>query len=151
MQVTRKQVLAFRLARHQLDGSKRREVDLLDHGVQDTGPDGSAWALALRGERADEELFLAWTLRGAPHAYRRSDAAAVALATSPWTESDAASRVFDASKPLVDAGIPVLEGLATVAREMRRIVTRRMVKGDVSTAISKVLPKPYLRRCVPCD
>ena len=49
MEVNRKQVLASRLARHQLDGSKRRKVDLLDHGVQDTGRDGSAWALALRG------------------------------------------------------------------------------------------------------
>jgi len=41
--------------------------------VQGTGPDGSAWALHIRG--VDNPLFddlaLAWTLRGAPHAYRR--------------------------------------------------------------------------------
>ena len=54
-----------------------------------------------------ERPGLAWTLRGAPHAYRRSEAAAVAAAVAPWSEADAAKRIFDASKPLRDAGIPV--------------------------------------------
>ena len=42
----------------------------------------------------------AWTLRGAPHAYRRSEAAGVAAAVAPWNEADAAKRIFDASRPL---------------------------------------------------
>jgi hypothetical protein len=148
--VTRRQVLGFRLARHQLDGSGRGSVDLLDYGVQDTGPDGSAWAIALRGGTADD-LFLAWTLRGAPHAYRRDDAAAVALATAPWTEADAASRIYDASKPLVDAGLTVLDALATVAGAMRRIVSKPTVKGEMSAALRDVLPAPYLRDCRVCE
>lgn len=149
MRVDRRQVLAFRLARHGLtDG----DDSLLDYGVQDTGTDGSAWALALRGsEVPDDDGFLAWTLRGAPHRYRRAEAAAVALATSPWSEADAAKRIFDASKPLKDAGIPVLEALATVAEAMRSIVTKPMVKGEVSTCLTAELPKPFLRKCVPCD
>ena len=150
MKVTRRQVLAFRLARHQLDGTGSGEVDLLDYGVQDTGPDGSAWALALRGGTVTD-TFLAWTLRGAPHAYRRSDASGVALATAPWTEADAASRIFDASKPLVEAGLTVLDALATVARAMRGIVTTPTVKGEVSSRLTSELPKPFLRTCVPCD
>ncbi len=148
MKVSRRQVLGFRLRRHGLDGESG--ADLLDYGVQDTGADGSGWALGLRGgTRAP--LFLAWTLRGAPHAYRRSDAAAVALATSPWSEDDAAKRIFDASKPLKDAGLPVLEALALVAETMRSIVTSPMVKGEVSSRLTKELPKPFLRKCVPCD
>jgi hypothetical protein len=145
--VDRRRALAFRLRRHGLVGDGGG--DLLDYGVQDTGADGSAWALRLRG--IDEaHLVMAWTLRGAPHVYRRADVADVALATSPWTEADAAKRIFDASKPLKDAGIPVLEGLATVAAAMRTIVSKPMVKGEVSTRLTEVLPAPMVRKCVPC-
>ena len=150
MRVDRRQVLAFRLCRHGLSGDG--DDALLDYGVQDTGSDGSAWALAVRGSAArEDDGLLAWTLRGAPHRYRRPDAAAVALATSPWSEADAAKRIFDASTPLRAAGLPVLEALATVAATMRSIVTRPMVKGEVSARLTAELPKPFLRRCVPCD
>ena len=54
-------------------------------------------------------------LRGAPHAYRRSEAAQVAAAVAPWSEADAAKRIFDASRPLREAGIPVLEALDVIA------------------------------------
>ncbi len=56
------------------------DAAILDLGVQDTGPDGSRWALELRGSRPPDDLFLAWTLRGAPHAYRRPQSAKVAAA-----------------------------------------------------------------------
>src|SRR6187402_3066028 len=108
--LARKDVLAFRFLRHQLDraadSAGPTDVDVLDYGVQDTGT-GSAWALAVRGARpaTEDEVFLAWTLRGAPHAYRRADALAIATATAPFTERDAASRIFDASKKFRDAGI----------------------------------------------
>ena len=151
MEVTRRQVLAFRLARHGLAGEA--SADLLDHGVQDTGNDGAGWALAVRGAPAlpDSRALLAWTLRGAPHLYRRKDAADVALATSPWSEADAAKRIFDASRPLKAAGLSVLDALATVASTMRAIVTEPMVKGEMSRRLSDELPAPFLRHCVPCD
>lgn len=97
MTVERHDVLRFRLSQHQLDrepGSAAGPTDtaMLDFGVQDTGPDGAAWALAIRGLPSfdPQELAFAWTLRGAPHAYRRADLAAVALATAPLCGADAA-------------------------------------------------------------
>jgi hypothetical protein len=151
MEVTRRQVLAFRLERHGLTGEG--SADLLDHGVQDTGNDGAAWALAVRRAPMlpESRALLAWTLRGAPHLYRRKDAADVALATSPWSEADAAKRIFDAAKPLKDAGLSVLEALATVAEAMRAIVAEPMPKGEMSAALTAELPKPFLRTCGPCD
>jgi hypothetical protein len=121
--------------------------------VQDTGTDGARWALANRGAPAAArgDLLFAWTLRGAPHAYRRADVAEVTVATAPFSEADAAKRVFDASKPLRAAGIEVLDALRTVATGMRRIVTRPTAKGEVSRRLSDVLPAPYLRRCRPCN
>ncbi len=58
------------------------------------------------------DLVLAWTLRGAPHFYRRAEAAAVAAATAPRSEADAAKRIFDASKPLREAGVGADDALA---------------------------------------
>ena len=154
----RADLLRFRFRRHQLHlepGSLRSvgAVDLLDQGVQDTGADGAAWALACRGAPAPkaDDLVYAWTLRGAPHAYRRRDVADVVVATSPFSEADAAKRIFDASKPLKAADIPVLDALRHVAEEARRIVTKRTVKGDLSTALTKALDEPYLRWCNPCQ
>jgi hypothetical protein len=86
MQVTRDDVLRFRVRAQQLDRDPGRsarsdDVAILDLGVQDTGPDGAPWALALRGGAVDPaDLVYAWTLRGAPHAYRRSEVASVAAA-----------------------------------------------------------------------
>jgi hypothetical protein len=156
--LSRAQIIRARVVRHDLHrepGSLRTasDVALLDQGVQDTGPDGSAWALAIRGAPApgEDELFLAWTLRGAPHAYRRADAAEVVVATAPYSEADAAKRVFDASKPLLAADIPVLDALRTVADHGREIVSTPTVKGDLSAGLTATLDPPYLRECRPCN
>ncbi|NUR08259.1 MAG: winged helix DNA-binding domain-containing protein [Nocardioidaceae bacterium] len=151
--VTRDQVLRFRVHAQQLDRSgSHPDAAALDVGVQDTGPDGAAWALAIRGTAVDPDaLFRAWTFRGAPHAYRRSEAAQVAAATAPWSDTDAAKRVFDASKPLTAAGIPVTEALDRIAGEMRDIVRSPTVKGELSTRLTERLDPPYLRWCRPCN
>jgi hypothetical protein len=94
--VTRAQVLRYRVHAQQLGRTPTTErlaadVDVLDLGVQDSGTGGSAWALANRGlelsadpARWTSTLALAWTLRGAPHTYRRSDLDGVeAAATTP--------------------------------------------------------------------
>ncbi len=155
--VRRADVIAFRFHRHQLDRAPSSlattDVDLLDIGVQDTGVQGSAWALEVRGaEPVDQDdLLLAWTIRGAPHVYRRRDVAAITVATAPLSEADAASRVFDAAKSLRENGIPVLEALKTVAREMRDIARRPVSKGEMSTKLTDRLSEPFLRFCRPCD
>lgn len=155
--VDRSDVIAFRLRRHQLDcepGSVAAvDVDLLDVGVQNTGTEGSAWALEVRGARpgATGDLVLAWTIRGAPHAYRRGDVSAVIVATAPLSEADAASRVFDASKPLRDNGIGVLDALTTIAEQMRDIAREPVAKGDMSAELARRLDAPLLRFCRPCN
>ena len=153
VQVTRDDILRYRVRAQQLDGSASgAEAAVLDLGVQDTGPDGAPWALELRGDRPDEDdLVLAWTLRGAPHFYRRTEVAKVAAAVAPWSEADAAKRIFDASRPLREAGIPILEALDVIATEMREIVTRPTAKGELSRELTSRLDPPYLRFCRVCD
>jgi Winged helix DNA-binding domain len=155
--VTRSQVLGFRVRAQQLDidSTALADVDVLDIGVQDTGPDGALWALATRGidvsAIAHRELVMLWTIRGAPHVYRRKDLPSVAAAVAPFSEADAGKRIFDASKPLKAAGISNLAALDVVAETMRSVVTKPMPKGDVSGQLSTLLDEPYLRWCRPCN
>lgn len=157
VRVTAVDVRRFRFARHQLDRSPHSvaadAVAILDFGVQDTGHDGAGWALALRGAEPaamTEETTLAWTLRGAPHAYRRRDLAAAAVATAPLSERDARKRVFDAAQSLTEAGIPVIEALTTVADELRDIASSPTVKGEVSGRLTERVEAAFLRECRSC-
>lgn len=163
MTLARADVVGHRIHAQQLDRPEadRAVIDaaIFDLGVQDTGTDGASWALANRGVplarptdlEAAPEVALVWTLRSAPHYYRRAELADVLVATSPYSEADAVKRVVGAGKPLKEAGISTLEGLTEVATQMRRIVTTPMVKGEVSTRLSQQLTPPYLRECRPCN
>lgn len=159
--LSRADVLTARWHAQQLDrapdaAASPTHVAVLDLGVQDTGPDGAAWALTVRGAPAvapgslPPDLALAWTLRGAPHVYRRGDLGDVAVATAPLSEADAAKRVYDASRPLRAAGTAVLDALRTEARLERELVVEPTVKGDLSTRLTQRLPEPHLRWCRPC-
>lgn len=153
MTLTAGQVRGARVRAQQLDRDAGTVADtaVLDIGVQDTGPDGGLWALALRGVTPEPgELATVWSVRGAPHLYRRADLPAVAAATAPFSEADAAKRVFDAAKPLRAAGIPVLTALDTVAAAMRSIAAEPVVKGEMSRRLTETLDAPYLRYCRPC-
>ncbi|MFC3502832.1 winged helix DNA-binding domain-containing protein [Micromonospora krabiensis] len=155
--VDQRQVMSFRARAQQLCRAEGALADtaVLDIGVQDTGPDGGRWALAVRGVDAravpDEDLILLWTVRGAPHLYRRADAGRVAAAVEPYSEADAGKRIYDAARPLKAAGIANLAALDEVATRMRAIVTEPTVKGVVSGRLAEVMPEPYLRFCRPCD
>lgn len=157
--LAREDVLGFRVRAHQLDrepgAGALDDTTILDAGVQDTGPDGARWALAIRGvdvaQVTDDDVAMAWTLRGAPHLYRRADLGAVAAAVEPLSDADAGKRIFDASKPLKAAGIGNIEALDAIATAMREIVTEPMVKGEMSTRLTKVMPEPYRRFCRPCN
>ncbi len=158
--IGRRELLRHRFVRQGLavePGSLGSVVDVtvLDLGIQDTGPDGHGWALAIRGAPTDlttsgDDLVLAWTLRGAPHAYRRSDLDVVAVATAPFSEAVAVKRIFDAAKPLKAAGIEVIDALRQVAEAQRSLVTGRMVKGDLSSALTSRMAEPFRRFCRPC-
>src|SRR3954463_11950395 len=153
--VTRADVLGFRVRAQQLERASGTLADtaVLDLGVQDTGPDGAAWALAVRGVEGpvgSPDLAPAWTPRGAPHLYRRADLPGVAAATAPFSDADAGMRIYDAAKPLRAAGIGIVEALDAVAGEMRSLVPAPMVKGEVSGRLAERMPEPYLRYCRPC-
>ncbi|MFF5056458.1 winged helix DNA-binding domain-containing protein [Micromonospora sp. NPDC000663] len=155
--VDRHQVMNFRVRAQQLDRSEGTLADtaILDIGVQNTGPDGARWALAVRGvdvtALSDRDVVLLWTVRGAPHLYRRADVGAVAAAVGPFSDADAGKRIYDASRPLKAAGIGNLAALDEVADRMRAIVTAPTVKGTASGRLATMLPEPYLRFCRPCD
>jgi hypothetical protein len=155
--VDRRQVLSFRVRAQQLDRDRGalEETVALDIGVQDTGPDGAGWALAIRGvdpaEVSTKDTVLLWTLRAAPHLYRRADVGRVAAAVAPFSEADAGQRIVNAAKPLKAAGIGYLAALADVASHMRSIVSRPTSKGDVSSRLAAVMPEPYLRYCRACQ
>ncbi|MEV7973050.1 crosslink repair DNA glycosylase YcaQ family protein [Cellulomonas sp. NPDC089187] len=160
--VTRAQALRFRARVQQLDRESvpdraLTDAAVLDLGVQATGQSAHTWALVNRGVPIHDDpaawggqLALAWTVRGAPHAYRRVDLPAVELATRPFSEADAGKRIFDANRPLKQAGIPAVEALTRVASLMRELVVDPLPKGDLSTALSSALPEPYLRWCRSC-
>ncbi|MFE7870487.1 winged helix DNA-binding domain-containing protein [Micromonospora humida] len=154
--IDRRQVMQFRVGAQQLDRVEGTPADtaVLDIGVQDTGPDGGRWALALRGVEVTapvaDDLILLWTVRGAPHLYRRADVAEVAGAVAPYSDADAGKRIYDAARPLKAAGIGNLAALDEVAARMRAVVTTPTVKGDVSGRLAELLPESYLRFCRPC-
>lgn len=157
--LSRREVLAFRWHAQGLDTEPQSidavDVPILDYGVQDTGPDGAGWALVARGARISDvndsdSLSMSWTIRGAPHMYRRADLAELTVAMRPMSEADASKRIFDASKPLKAAGITTIDALEQVATAMRKIVAKPTVKGVVSTRLAEVMPEPYLRYCRPC-
>ena len=158
VEIGRSGVLAFRLARQQVTDADSADdldgdVELLDYGVQDTGTDGGEWALRIRGAQRDARRtdVLAWTIRGAPHRYRRSDLDEIVVASAPLSEADAAARIYDAAKPLKAAGLAVLDALTTVAAAMREIVTAPTPKGELSRQLTLSLGGPYVRFCRPCD
>jgi hypothetical protein len=154
LQLTRADVLAARVRAHQLDRTSGTLGDtaVLDLGVQDTGADAGRWALAVRGVADVDaaELALVWSLRGAPHYYRRADLPGVAAATAPFSDADAGKRILSAAGPLAAAGIPNLTALDTVAAAMRAIVTVPTVKGEMSRQLTTRLDPPYLLDCRPC-
>src|SRR5215211_979159 len=113
----RSEVLEHRIHVQQLDRAEAEraitDAAVFDFGIQDTGQDGASWALANRGVpvheaaelEASPDVALAWTLRAAPHFYRRADLLEIMVATSPLSDRDAATRVVGAGKPLKEAGI----------------------------------------------
>ena len=158
----RAEVMAFRSHVQQLDRPRAEraitDAAIFDFGIQDTGRDGASWALANRGvpvARVEEleacpEVALAWTLRGAPHYYRRAELFDVMTATSPLSDRDAAKRIVGADKPLKAAGISSRDSLVEVATQLRGVVREPLVKGEVSTRLTPALDEPYRRHCVPC-
>ncbi|MFI8438083.1 DNA glycosylase AlkZ-like family protein [Streptomyces sp. NPDC079020] len=144
--VSRERVLDYRAAAHGLDRSAT-EPAVLELGAQDT-PSGSArLALAARGASADG-LELVWTFRGAPHLHRRTDLPALATALWPLDDADATARI---STTVIKEGAKLgLEAFRATAGALRAVVTGPMAKGEVSRAVSAMVPPALTFWCDPC-
>jgi hypothetical protein len=164
MDVTREQVIAYRVAVQQLhrDAAAVTELAVLDIGVQEAmgHPAALAFAARLPGDvpvgpddlpiGPGKALALAWTLRGAPHVHRRRDLDAVTRALWPLSEADAAGRLNESGPSVKKAGIPALEQFRIAIDAMRAVVTAPTAKGAASTEVTRRIPEVMWRDCRAC-
>jgi hypothetical protein len=155
MDVTRARAVAFRIAAH---GLGRLDDDgaaaVLALGVQHSGP-AAAVALAARlpgppVPPAGRGLELAWTHRGAPHWHEHGSLRGWADALRPLSDDDAAARLNWSAPHVERVGIPPLAAIDRVAGALTDVVREPMPKGEVSGAVSAVLPRALQYDCVPC-
>lgn len=116
--VTRRQALAFRLARHHLAGrlGPGGAQSAAVVGLQDTPPGTAALALAARADvvpEALDELVLVPSVRGAPLAVAEEDLAVFTAGLEPPDEEAAKAVVGNAWKSL--DGITAMEALGRVS------------------------------------
>ncbi|MGW5745719.1 DNA glycosylase AlkZ-like family protein [Amycolatopsis sp. NPDC003861] len=153
----RRQVLAYRIAEHGLHRSAKDVADLavVRAGLQDSMRDTALLALVARLDAPvlldDERLVLAWTLRGAPHYHLRSDLPEAIRALVPLDDADALARMLWQRKEMAATGLAATEVVFTAAGALRKVVTKPMSKGAVSTAVTKVLPPSFSRWCRGCN
>ena len=154
MTVDRAQVMAYRVA---VLGLAERVTDrpgdlpLLDLGVQEYTPGSVQVALAARtsADLTDDRLVMVWAARGAPHLHRRRDLRRLAEALWPFSDADATARIQSQQIP---EGMKLGVAAFTVTAEaMRTVVTRSMPRGQVSTEVSKLVPRSLTYDCRSCQ
>ncbi|HEU5008548.1 MAG TPA: crosslink repair DNA glycosylase YcaQ family protein [Jatrophihabitantaceae bacterium] len=161
MDITRRQVLAFRVQAQGLhrEAARAEELAVLDIGVQDfTSGELARLAMDARLDAPppadvfgpDRPLALVWSLRGAPYVHRRADLDSLAGALYPLSEQDAAGRLNETGPSVARAGIPALEQYAIAIAAMRASVRAATGKGAASAAVTKRIPQAMWRDCRPC-
>ena len=145
MKVDRTRVLAYRVTAQGLDRSGGDA--LLDIGVQDTPYGSAALALAARGI-APDAATLTWAARGAPHLHRTRDLTALAAALWPLDDADARARI--PYTPIKEGAKLGLRAFTVTAEALRATVTGVMPKGEMSTAVSALVPGTLTYDCAPC-
>jgi hypothetical protein len=149
VKASRAQVLAYRLAMSGLAGGPPHDA-LLDLGVQDMQGGTAAQALAVRGMDA-ARLQTAWSFRGAPHLHRTADLPRLAAALWPLSENDAAARLAGFGTTLKKAGLSPIEAIAETAAAIRRVVTGKTSKSDLSSGVTKLIADDYSYWCRGCQ
>ena len=152
--LTRRQVVAFRLARHNLsarlgpDGAQAAAWV----GLQDTPPGTAALALAARADVAPEalgELVLVPSIRGAPLAVAERDLAVFTTGLEPPDEEAARALVGNAWKAL--DGISALEALDRVSDAVHDSLCHGpLARDEFHQALRERLPTELLWRCKGC-
>jgi hypothetical protein len=147
--LSREAVLAYRWWTHGLDRRKGGAERVLALGVQDTPYGSAARALAARGVPPGPAAGpLVWTWRGAPHLHQPSDLGFLASALWPVNDADARKRIGTAS--ISEGARRGIEAFTAAATAMRAVVTERLPKGEVSTAVSKQVPADLTYDCESC-
>ena len=154
IEVSREQVLAYRIAAQQLHGTALppAELAVTALGVQDTPVGTARLAVSARTSAPlsddDPDLALVWSARGAPHLHRRADLAALAAALWPLNDADARSRI---ASPKIKEGAKLgLAAFTATAEAIADVVTGPTRKGDLSTAVSARIPASLTFWCEPC-
>jgi winged helix DNA-binding protein len=152
----RRRLLARRAALHGLHGGRTvAELDVLATGVQDA-PSGSAdLALALRtgDPRAGEspELVRVLSVRGAPHVHRRAGLPMLRRELRPQEPADLGSWLGGHGPAFLKSEV---DALAVVDQVVELLIERfpgeRATKGELSGAISPLLPAPARPWCAGC-
>ncbi|MDQ2796689.1 MAG: winged helix DNA-binding domain-containing protein [Actinomycetota bacterium] len=164
MQLTREQVIAYRVAAQGLhrEASAVGELGVLDLGVQEAMGHPASVIFAARLDDAaaaapdavevgpGHDLALAWTMRGAPHVHRRADLDRIAKVLWPLSEADATARLNETGPSIAKKGVAALEQFRIAVTELRASVPAPTAKGAVSTEVSKRIPAAMLRECRPC-
>jgi hypothetical protein len=152
--VDRAQVMAYRVGALGLASrSSVRPGDLavLDLGVQEYTPDSVRIALAARtdGDLTDDRLIMVWAARGAPHLHRRRDLKELVKQLWPVSDADASARIKSGQIP---EGMKLgLAAFVATASAFREVVTASMPRGEVSTEVSKRVPRSLTYECRSCQ
>ena len=159
--VSRAQVLAHRVAAHQLDRSGPDDATglaIVDLGVQDTPAGSAAQSLAARlpdpGEpdTSDGRRWASvWGVRGAPHVHRRGDLRALAAALWPVDADDAAARLAGTGTYFRKNDVDSLEVIRLTAAAYGEVVTEQVPKGEASAALTERVPDQAVSWCRGCE
>jgi hypothetical protein len=154
-QVTRREVLAFRVERHHLAErlGPRQVEDAAVVGLQDTPPGTAALALAARADVAPEalgELVLVPSIRGAPMAVAERDLAVFTAGLEPPDEEAAKAVIGNAWKSL--DGITAMDALDRVSEAVHESLRGGpLPRDDFHQALRERLPPELLWWCKGCQ
>ncbi|BEL10138.1 crosslink repair DNA glycosylase YcaQ family protein [Actinoplanes sichuanensis] len=152
--VDRERVMAYRIAAQSLadrTGDRPADLPVLDLGVQEYTPDSTRIALAARSgaEPDDDRLITVWAARGAPHLHRRADLPELVEQLWPVDDVDAAARIKSGQIPdAARLGVSAFTATATAFREV--LTGGPMPRGEVSTAVSRLVPTELTYDCRSC-
>jgi hypothetical protein len=166
LEVSREQVLAFRLYRHNL--SARLPSESLTEvaagcGVRNSPPGSAELAFQARVtdfspgqlENALNEaktLLEVWCMRSSPFFFPTSDTPIFTLGLLPAGEEALRFSLKGILRFIDRPGKTIVEALDTVATAVSEALDgRRLTKGQLSTEVSQRVPKELLYWCQPCQ
>lgn len=151
--VDRAHVMAYRMGALGLvtrGADRPGDLPVLDMGIQEYTPGSVQVALAARttADFADDRLITVWAARGAPHLLRRADLAALVKQLWPVSDADASARINSTQIP---EGVKLgIEAFRATAEAFREVLNGPMPRGEVSTEVSRRVPRSLTYDCRTC-